>query len=57
MNILGRIRRFFKREPPIYHLHFDFPIGVSVKGEAMKPLDFHVPIEQRFGNRLMKVEH
>ena len=57
MNIIGRIRRFFKREPPVYHLHFDFPVEVSVKGEAMKSLDFHVPIEQRFGNRLMKVEH
>ena len=56
MGILERIKGFFKREV-VYHLHFDSPVESEIPEKSFKPLDYHLPIEIEFGNRLIKVEH
>jgi len=60
MNIIDRLKAkvkgFFKRET-IYNIRLEFPVEVKVSEKTFKPLDHHIPIEQKFGNRLMKVEH
>ena len=53
-GLMAKIRGFFKREIT-YHFHYESP-PVKVEEKPFKPLDYHVPIEIKFGNRLMKVE-
>ena len=53
-SLMAKVRGFFKRKV-IYHFHYT-PFIPKVEDETFKPLDYHLPIEIEFGNRLMKVE-
>ena len=55
MDWFDRLKKFFRREV-VYHLHFDSSIVQEIPEKAFKPLDYHLPLESEFGNRLIKVE-